>query len=102
MEKNLTPGSVNGDVLSRRLKDSANLSRAARAELRMKTVVLRWYEDVIEALKKTPALIGAAGRAIKIGADVAQPLADWRNKFEKDVIDLTIKKIDELVPARKL
>ena len=84
------------DLLSRRLTDTSNLARTARSELRSGPMVRRWFKGIVDALKKTPELIGAAGRALQVGADVADLLADWWVKFQRDSIQGTIQKAREL------
>lgn len=88
--------SEGGDILRRRLKDSENLALAARSQLQIQPIIRRWFESVSGARRKTPALIGMAGRALRLGAEISQPLADWWAKFEKDSVNTIIKKIREV------
>jgi hypothetical protein len=90
------PKTESGDILRRRLKDSENLSRAARSQLYVQPIVRRWFESTVIAFRKTPDLIAAAGRALKLSAEVAQPLANWWARFEKDALDSLIGKVSEL------
>ena len=99
IERRLDATNARVDLLERRLTDGANLARTARSELRARPIVRRWYRGVIGALKQTPALIGAAGRALRVGADVARPLADWWAKFEREAVDSIITAFDDLGEA---
>ncbi|BBK30528.1 hypothetical protein EDC65_2032 [Stella humosa] len=89
----------NGDILRRRLVDSANLSLAARSQVGMQPLVRRWLSAISVALRMSPALIGAAGRAIHIGTEIAQPLADWWVAFVRDHLESTIKTVRGLGDA---
>ncbi len=85
-----------GDILRRRLKDGQNLSLAARSQLRTRPIVRNWFENITNALRKTPDLISSAGRAIQMGASLAQPLVDWWIKFERDALNGLINKVRDL------
>jgi len=99
IEQRLDATNARVDLLERRLTDGANLARTARSELRARPIVRRWYKGVVDALQKTPALIGAAGRALRVGADIAGPLSDWWAKFQKDSLDSIVTAIDDLGKA---
>ena len=99
IEQRLDRTNARVDLLERRLTDGANLARTARSELRGHPIVRRWYKGVVSALQKTPALIGAAGRALRVGADVARPLYDWWEKSGREAIDSIINAVDGLGEA---
>ena len=68
---------VNSDTLRRRVNDGSNLAKIANAQLHLRPIVLRWFRATVSALLKTPSLLERAGKAIKIGVDIAEPFADW-------------------------
>jgi formylglycine-generating enzyme required for sulfatase activity len=96
IDDHLDPANTRVDLLKRRLTDGANLARTARSELRARPIVRRWYKGVVDALQKAPALIGAAGRALRLGADVAEPVAGWWAEVQKDALASIVKAIDGL------
>lgn len=79
-----------GDILARRLQDGANLGYAARSQLRGKTIVRRWLEGIATAVHEVPGLIDKAGKALKVGADIAEPLAKWWSESGEAAIKLAI------------
>lgn len=93
ISKNAMPGSTNIERLTRRLSDANSLFRAVRAELQFKRVVLRWYHELADGVKALPRLIGAAGDAIKLGVDLARPLAEWWLETERRVTELAFQEI---------
>ena len=99
IDQRLDSANTRVDLLKRRLTDGANLARTARSELRARPIVRRWCKGVVGALGRTPELIGAAGRALQVGADVAAPLAGWWAKFQKDSLDSIVTAIDDLGKA---
>jgi len=70
------------DTLRRRVQDSANLSRMARAQLQLRPIVSRWYKATWKAVKKLPKLIEQAGRGIDITREITDQLALLGNSFE--------------------
>ena len=105
------PDSSRGDRLLRTVKDAESVNRIARAELGMKSVVLRWYRTVVDALKDYPTLIRRFGEAIELGVDVAQPLTKrwhdfWTDSAEFMLDELrktgqTFAKIGRMLEARR-
>lgn len=83
----------NGEVLARRLADSKNLATAARSQIRSRRIVRRWFEGISHALRELPSLIGKAGRAIKVGTDVADVLSDWWTKTEHELLTAAINQV---------
>jgi hypothetical protein len=85
-----------GDILRRRLQDSGNLALATRSQLRARTVIRRWYEGVAKAFQKMPDLIIAAGKSLRIGAEIAQYLVDWWHAFQADTLNSALKHVRSL------
>jgi Leucine-rich repeat (LRR) protein len=81
IEKITEATSPTADNLKRRMRDARGLLRIARIELRMPGFVPRWYRNVIEAVKDYPKLIQRSAQAIRIGVDVARPLANAWSHF---------------------
>ena len=102
ISENLVAGSKNGDRLIRRLFDATSIIRAARAELQFKHVVLRWYRGLVAGVQALPKLIGAAGRAIKLGVDIARPLGNWWHDTEGRLMELSFNEIERFGDALKL
>jgi hypothetical protein len=90
---------LNGDVLRRRVKDGANLAGTARAQLRMRPIVMRWLRASVKALRATPLLIRMASRAIKIGVDVATPFGEWWLETQRDILAGLGKKVTGFADA---
>jgi len=85
------PGSANIDRLTRRMRDAEGLARSAGAELRMRTIVIRWFRNIAASLRNYPDLIRRAGAAVQVGADIARPLAHVWHEFEKRGMDLVLQ-----------
>jgi len=85
------PGSANIDRLTRRMRDAEGLARSAGAELRMRTIVIRWFGNIATSLRNYPDLIRRAGAAVQVGADIARPLAHAWHEFEKRGMDLVLQ-----------
>lgn len=82
-----------GEILARRLKDSSNLAFAARSLIRGGKIVRRWFEGITKAILDLPALIYQAGKAIKVGTDVADILADWWSETHHTLVKCSIDQI---------
>ena len=89
------PGSSGADQLLRAVKDAEVLHRLARAELAMKSVVLRWYGAVVDKLQDYPRLIHGLGDAIVIGVDVARAFIKRWDDFWSDAGDFVLKQIGD-------
>jgi formylglycine-generating enzyme required for sulfatase activity len=83
------------DQLRRTVKDAENVNRLARAELRMKTVVVRWFLATVESLKDYPRLIRRCGDAIVVGVDVLQPLNQRWSDFWSNFANFTLSEARE-------
>jgi len=88
-----------GDTLLRRLQDGRNLALAALSLLRARRIVRRWFEGIAAAVRKLPDLIGKAARAIKVGADVARPLAGWWLTTQENAINGAIDQVESFGDA---
>ena len=82
-----------GEVLSRRLQDGENLAFAARSQIRAAKIVRRWFEGLSTAIAQVPDLIGKAGKAIKVGTDISDALADWWSNTERKLLKATIDSV---------
>jgi len=89
------PGSSRADRLRRTVKDAENVNRVARAELGMKTVVLRWFRAAVDAFQKFPAVIRKFGQAIVVAVDVAQPLRQRWNDFWSNLDNFAFNELRE-------
>ena len=87
--------SSRADQLRRTVKDAENVNRLARAELGMKTVVLRWFRATVESLKDYPGLIRRCGDAIVVGVDVAQPLNQRWSDFWSNLANFALNELRE-------
>ena len=90
------PDSSRADRLLRTMKDAEGLNRLARAELGMKSVVLRWYRAAVDALQDYPALIRRFGEAVILGVDVAQPFAKRWNDLWSHLSDFILDELREI------
>jgi len=88
--------SENGEVLSRRLKDTNNLALAARSLLQSGVIVRRWFEGIADAMQRMPDLIGAAGRALQVSANITGSMANWWSRTEHSAIQLPIEAARDL------
>ena len=89
------PDSDCADRLHRSVKDAEGLTRLARAELGMETIVLRWYRTTVDALKDYPGLIRRFGTAMVVGVDVAAPLVKRWEDFWSHLSSFGLKELSE-------
>lgn len=79
------PSSERADSLHRRIRDASGLATLARVELRMRTLVFRWYNNIVGRLADYPELIAAAGRGIKQAVDIAKPFQKRWEDFSSNL-----------------
>jgi hypothetical protein len=85
------PETEAGDLLRRRLQDGQNLALAARSQLRQRTTVVRWFDGVVLAFRRTPDLIEGAGKALRTGANAAEPLGHWLVDYLTEWVGTTVR-----------
>ena len=84
------------DDFNRTLQDAHSANRMARSMLRGKTIVRRWYRASINNLKDYPGHIRNAGKAIRISAAIAGPVAERVNAITGELIGYGIDQWDKL------
>jgi hypothetical protein len=94
VEKIAEATSATADSLKRQMRDARGLLRIARIELRMPGFVPRWYRNTIDIVRDYPKLLQKTARAIRIGVDVARPLADAWSHFEHGFKHLVLDSIE--------
>lgn len=94
IEKIAETSSSTANNLKRQLHDTRGLLRIARVELRMPGFVPRWYRSVIQAVKNYPKLLQNTARAVRIGVDVARPLANAWSHFHHDLKMLILDSVE--------
>jgi Leucine-rich repeat (LRR) protein len=87
------PSSV-ADDLKRQMSDASGLLRLARAELRMPDFVPKWYQKTINTIKDYPKILQKTAKGVKIGIDIARPLADAWSHFSHGFKHLVIDSIE--------
>lgn len=80
VDETTEPSSVAADNLKRQLQDAAGLNRIARAELRMRSVVLSWYRLAVKAFGQLPEVIRTTAQGLRKGSDIA--LLGWERWHE--------------------
>jgi Leucine-rich repeat (LRR) protein len=94
LEKIAEASSFTANNLRRQLHDTRGLLRIARIELRMPGFVPRWYRSVIQTVKNYPKLLQTTARAIRIGVDIARPLANAWSHFHHDLKMLILDSVE--------
>jgi Leucine-rich repeat (LRR) protein len=95
-----TADSAAADDLKRQLLDSVGMTRFARAEITLPSVVASWVRNAANSLRRSPALIKQTTRRLRVGVDILEiGLTRW-HEFETDLhgfmIDQFRKTFDSL------
>ena len=102
-EEMADPASAKADDLTRQLKDARGLNQLASAEMRMPRVVVGWLRKSLDALKKSPAVIGKTVASLRVGVDVTQVFVDRWHEFEHNgtgfIFDQIRKTLDSFEKA---
>jgi len=53
----------------------------------------RQQRVISSAIDRMPDLIGRAGNALKLGSDIADPLADWWSKMQREALNSVIENV---------
>lgn len=83
LESIAKPDSVTADNLKRQMRDARGLLSLAWVELRMPAFVPRWYHTTIETVRDYPRILSVTASTVRMGVDVARPMADAWHRFER-------------------
>ena len=89
------PGSQPADDLKRQMRDTQGLLRLARIEMRMPSFVPVWFKKTIETLTNYPKLMRITLETIKIGVDIARPLANGWSHFQHGFKNLALDTVEK-------
>jgi Leucine-rich repeat (LRR) protein len=95
----IEPNSIVAGNLRRQIQDTANIAHSIQSQIRIRPIVLRWYESAGMALKKLPDVLIATAKLIRVTTDITKIWWEEWSKFKKRLRDLLFDQIHSLTDA---